>query len=131
MNIDTGITIVDYYVVFDKSDLDHWIMKWLDPYFQHCYAVRLSDGGRFWIVINPKRGFTRVTLQAVEKYPTIRALVGRGPVVMNVRSILTDERRFRLCVMNCVEVVKNLLGLDRPLIFTPFQLYKHLSKGGK
>ena len=117
---------VDYYIVFGASKLDHWIMKFLHKSFQHCYAVKLSPGKTFWIIVDPRRGFIDVFLEPVSKYPTIQALIGNESTILQVRSHLREEKRHRICVFNCVEVVKNLIGLDKPFIFTPRQLYKYL-----
>ena len=117
----------EYYIVFGKSKLNHWVMKLLDAHFQHCYAVKLSPGKTFWIIVDPKRGFTDIFLQPVDKYPTIRALVGSDKTVLNVKAYLTEAKRDRFCVFNCVEVVKSLIGLNKFFIFTPKQLYKYLA----
>ena len=47
-------TTVDYYVIFRKTVLKHWIFSLLDKEIQHCYAVKESEGGHFWIIIDPE-----------------------------------------------------------------------------
>ena len=120
-------TAVDYYIVFTESDLKHWIMKWLHPGIQHVYAIKKSIGGHFWIVINPLNSYTDVNLYSVDEYPHARCIVGDEAVLLPVKSFVDLQKpRYTLCVFNCVEVVKSLLGIRKPWVFTPFQLYKYL-----
>jgi hypothetical protein len=121
---------VEYYIIFTKSDLRHMFTIWLNPEFQHCYAVKKSEGGQFWMIINPKRGFTQVDLKTVDEFPTIRALLGWQPVILSIKSKVNTETRWRLWHLDCVEIVKTLLGVNDFWIWTPRQLYKYLVGGG-
>jgi hypothetical protein len=49
-----------------------------------------------------------------------RVLVGQRPPPRT-------RRRFALAPLTCVTVVKRLLGIDAPWVWTPWQLYTHLS----
>lgn len=120
---------VEYYIVFTKSNLRHMFTRWLDPEFQHCYAVKKSEGGQFWIIIDPKRGFTDVDLKTVDEFPTIRALLGWQPVILRIKHRVSNQLRWRVWHLNCVEFVKTLLGVNSFWIWTPRQLYDHLTGG--
>lgn len=115
---------VKYYIIFTGSNMNHWIMKWLDPYFKHCYAVKKSPGGKFWIEINPKRGFTDVEIHSTEQYPTIRDLCKDAVIIETKQRV--KHTHWRVWHLNCVEFVKTLLGIDNYWVWTPKQLYNHL-----
>lgn len=119
---------VKYYIVFTKSGFKHWIFKLLDPDFQHVYAMRKSPGGQFWIVINPLRSHIQTDILLVDDYPHPRTFAGVDSVVVPVESMIDIEReRWGLCVFNCVEVVKGLLGIKDFWLLTPRQLYKRIT----
>ena len=124
--------VVDYYIVFTGSNLKHWVMKWLHPTIKHVYAIKLSQGGHYWQIINPLSSHTDIDLIPVDYYPNIRDYVGVDAVVLPVKSFIDKEvPRYAICVFNCVEVIKSLLGINEFSIFTPYQLYKYLTKHKK
>lgn len=117
---------VDYYVIFKKTSLRHWVFKFLDKEMQHCYAVKESDGGQFWVIVESKNCLTEVRLESKINYPHIRCLEPNS-VILSVRAkIDTSTNRNVLCVFNCVEQVKSLLGIRDFWLWTPYQLYKRL-----
>ena len=118
-----------YYVIFRKTRLKHWVFKWLDSELQHVYAVKESPGGEFWIVIDGKNSVTQVNLLSKVDYPHIRC-IEPDSVILSIRAIIdTSSYRHTLCVFNCVEQVKALLGIRAFWVWTPYQLYKRLSHG--
>ena len=121
--------IVNYHVIFKKSPLKHWVFNWLDSEIQHCYAVKESPGGEFWIVIDAKNSVTEVQLLSKIDYPHIRC-IEPDSVILSIRAIIDPSNyRHTLCVFNCVEQVKALLGIRAFWIWTPYQLYKRLNHG--
>ena len=121
--------VEEYYVVFDTAHFDYWFSKRMKKGFTHCYAIKKSKGGYFWHIINPTRGSLELNLVPIEDYPTIRDCVGYGPTIVSVKAII-DTQRFRgtICLFNCVEVVKALLGIKDMWLWTPYQLYKYLRR---
>lgn len=118
---------VEWFVIFNESQLDHWLLKRLPKKFQHCYAMKKSDGGQFWVVVNPMSSHTSVTMELVDDYPHPRLYAGIDSVIVPIRvTVVTDRYRHTLCVFNCVEVVKSLLGICDFWLWTPHQLYKRL-----
>ena len=121
--------IEHWYVIFRPTTLKHWIFRWLNPHFQHCYAVKESPGGEFWIVVDAKNSFTQVRMLSKMDYPHIR-LLEPDSVILSIRAIINpDNYRYTLCLFNCVEVVKSVLGIRAFWCFTPYQLYKRLHHG--
>jgi len=118
-----------WYVIFRKTRLKHWIFKWLDSEFQHVLAIKESPGGEFWLVVDGKNSCTDVRLLSKIDYPHIRC-IEPDSVILSIRAIIQPENyRHTLCVFNCVEVVKSVLGIRAFWCFTPYQLYKRLSHG--
>ena len=127
-NIDPN-TVQNWYVIFRKTTLKHWVFTWLNPEMQHCYAVKESPGGEFWIVVDAKNSVTEVNLLSKIDYPHIRC-VAPDSVILSIRAIIDpDNYRYTFCVFNCVEVVKSLLGIRAFWVWTPYQLYKRINHG--
>lgn len=127
--MDSGDKIIeDWYIIFTHSHYDFWLMKWLKKGFQHCYAVKESPGGNFWIVVDTKNCATIVTMQSKEDYPHIRTMCHLTDTVLPVRArIDRNKRLWPLCIFNCVEQVKMLLGMKDCRALTPWQLYRRLT----
>ncbi len=125
----TNKHVEHWYVIFRKTTLNHWVFRWLDPEFQHCYAIKESPGGEFWMVVDAKNSVTEVKLLSKVDYPHIRSIEPDG-VILSIKAIINPNNyRYTLCVFNCVEVVKSLLGIKAFWCWTPYQLYKRLSHG--
>ena len=121
--------IEQWHVIFTKTTLKHWIFRWLDSEINHVYAVKESPGGEFWIIVNAKNCHTDITLESKMDYPHIR-LLAPDSVILSIRAIIRPENyRYTLCVFNCVEVVKSLLGIKAFWCWTPQQLYTRLHHG--
>lgn len=120
--------INEYYVVFTSSKHTSWMVRWQRPSFQHVYVVKKSEGGYFWIKVDPRSAATDVTTHLVSEYPHIRCLIKPDDVVLKVKCVIKEQERWTLCVINCVEVVKSLLGIRSFWTFTPWQLYKYIIK---
>ena len=125
MDQSTKIT-EEWYVVFTKTKLRHWVFNYLQTEFQHCYAVKSSPGDEFWIIVDSKNSYTDVTIKSKMDYPHIRELAPNC-VILSIKAIMDPtDYRYTLCVFNCVEVVKALLGIRSFWCWTPYQLYKRL-----
>jgi hypothetical protein len=118
-----------WYIVFKPTKLKHWVFKWLDPQFQHCYAIRESDGGQFWIVLDNKSCYLDATILPKSEYPHIRSIEPDSVILSINAKIEPNNYRHTFCVFNCVEVCKAVLGIRSFWVWTPYQLYKRLSHG--
>lgn len=124
---DTKTHIEEWYIIFTATTLKHWIFRFIDSELQHCYAVKESEGGEFWIVLDSKNAFTQVKLVAKSIHPHIRSMSPDG-VVLKVRAKINPSlNRHTLCILNCVELVKSVLGIKAFWCWTPKQLYKRLA----
>ena len=128
--MDTSDNHIQYwYVIFRKTTLKHWIFRWLDKEFQHVYAVKESPGGEFWMVVDGKNSCTNIELLSKVDYPHIRCLEPDSVILLTRCIINPSNYRHTLCIFNCVEVVKSVLGIRSFWCITPYQLYKRLAHG--
>ena len=119
-------TVQRWYIIFRKTTLKHWVFRWLDPEMQHVYAVKESPGGEFWIILDSKNCYTDVRIESKIHYPHIRTLEPDS-VILSIKAIIEPNNyRYTLCVFNCVELCKSVLGIRAFWCWTPRQLYKRL-----
>lgn len=116
-----------YYIVFRDSELDTWMMRRLRKGFKHCLAVTQSQGKQFWIIIDPKSGNLMP-----EILPSNFKLSDIFPnsTIMKCEVVIPKKIHNRFWHINCVEIVKRILGISNCKIITPYQLYKYLKKRG-
>ena len=121
--MNTGKSIEeDWYVVFAKSKLNHWIFRFIDSHFQHCYMVKEDLG--LWVIIDSNNAHTTVRTELVDDYPHIRVLCPDS-VILPVRvKINTNKHKWHLGINSCVDVCKGVLGISNWRIATPYQLYR-------
>lgn len=123
------IETVDYYLIFTKTKLRHWVFRFIDPVFQHVYAMHKSEGGCFWTVVDPIRSHLRIYTLLVDDYPHPRCYCGPDAVILPVTvSIHDDNVSGGFGPVTCVTVIKSLLGLRDWRIVTPYQLYKYIRR---
>ena len=116
-----------YHVVFERSNYKHWIFRFLDPEFQHCYIMGSSHGGQYWKVINNRRSHLQVDIEPKELYPTVRHYCGDGAKIISIRSKVAHDRVTQfLNVFTCVDICKGVLGISDFFIWTPKQLFRRL-----
>lgn len=123
-------TTKNLYVVFCKGGHDLWWKRWLKEGFGHVYIVQRSLGGEFWIIADPMLSHLDLRLEMVVDYPHIRILVGPWAVVLPVKAKIDgSHQRVGFALISCVEIAKAVLGIKKWWIVTPWQLYKHLTRG--
>lgn len=115
----------DWYVVFTGSKLRHWLMRWLNPDFRHCYMVKEDDG--LWVIVNSSNAYTSIRVELIDDYPHIRLLCPNS-VILPVRTKIDPNiYQWHLGINSCVDVCKGVLGIRRVWIWTPYQLYRYLN----
>jgi hypothetical protein len=112
-------------IVFEDRD-DSAVLRLLDRGFRHCFCV--IGSGLAWTICDPLK--TRIELfQAhgldertlAQHYHSMGRTVLIGDAPANRPSC-----PYRLRPMTCVEIVKRIVHLDAPYVFTPAQLYRAL-----
>jgi hypothetical protein len=114
---------------------DHAGCAWLRPLrrgFRHCFVVMRT--GPVWLACEPLKDRIELdALAAPDDFDLAAFYCEQGHrVLLGQRLPARARRRFALAPLTCVTVVKRLLGIDAPWVWTPWQLYNHLSgpKGG-
>lgn len=108
---------------------DHAACAWLRPLrrgFRHCFVVLRR--GALWLACEPLKD--RIELDALALPPNfdLAAFYGeQGHRVLQGQALSPRPRRpFAPAPLTCVTVVKRLLGIHAPRVWTPWQLYAHL-----
>lgn len=114
------------WVVFSgKADLP-WL-KILKPGFRHCFIL-LNDG-RFWSSLDPMLNYMDMcTYYHVSADFDLPSWLEKQDLrVVPARMDRTKKKPAPWALFSCVEAVKRILGIHARLVFTPWQLYRHLN----
>jgi hypothetical protein len=104
-----------------------WWLRWLRPGFRHCFAI-LNDSDH-WLAVEPLASCMEVTvLPSPADFNLPEWLRGQGHRVVEAALQRKMYHAAPFAILNCVEVVKRLLGIRAPWILTPYQLYRHLQQ---
>lgn len=122
MSVVEGRVTQKHYLVFTDSKLKG--LKWLKSGFQHCAVVR-NEFGSVWTVIQDGYNRMSVATYLVEEYPDPLMLFEGNSTIIPVEIQTKDRYRGTLCLFNCVEVCKAVLGIRAPFVLTPYQLYRY------
>ncbi len=113
------------WVVFSPQADMAWL-KLLKPGFRHC-SLLLNDGQQ-WITYDPLSSFTDINVHDVpQDFDLAKWMRARGHIVI-AAPLKRDLKAAPWGIFSCVEAVKRALGLHKRFIFTPWQLYRHLTK---
>lgn len=114
----------------EKTDLP-LLRRFLPRGFRHC-SVHVHDGVR-WTSMESLAGYVEVmSFEAGADFDLPQFLRGQGFTVVEAQ-LRRDDRTHRMqwpAIFTCVELVKRVLGLRKPLILFPSQLYRALVKAG-
>lgn len=104
-----------------------WWLGWLRPGFRHCFAL-LNDS-EHWLAVEPLASCMEITvLPTPADFNLPDWLRGQGHHVVEA---MLDRRLIHpapFAFLNCVEVVKRVLGIRAPWVITPYLLYQHLQQ---
>ncbi|MGQ0526465.1 MAG: hypothetical protein ACT4OY_00305 [Alphaproteobacteria bacterium] len=93
--------------------------------FRHCYVL-LNDG-EHWISVDPLSHYTDVSVHNLPpNFDLPLWLKDRGHTVLPA-PVARIQKEAPWMIFTCVEAVKRVLGIHARLIFTPWQLYRHLT----
>lgn len=110
------------YVAFGGRKV-HWWMSFLKKGFYHCFLVMEQDNK--WIAIDPVLGWTDLIFSE-EDLTNHFTRMGYRLIYADVK--IPEKQEAHLRPLTCVETVKRFLGIQNPMIFTPYQLFKYLIK---
>ena len=115
------------WVIFSGQTELRWL-KCLKPGFRHCYV--LMHDGRRWISVDPLSPHTEIVVHhhIDSDFDLIGWLEARGQKAVKANVCWDLKKPAPFMLFTCVEAVKRILGLHNMRIFTPWQLYRYLSK---
>ena len=108
-----------------------WWLRILKKGYRHCFVcIKNND---HWTIIDPLSHSIDVETIEVKKIKNLpRYLTDQGYIVMPFGDIDPHKKGGRILgYLSCVTIVKKILGLHSPFIFTPYQLAKYLHKKGE
>ncbi len=109
------------YVAFGGHKTKWW-MRFLKKGFYHC-ALLLGNGYE-WILIDPLIHYTDLIIL---KTPSPTAVLKeKGYHLIRTTPIIPKITNTQFRPFTCVETVKRFLGINNPLIWTPYQLFRFL-----
>ena len=115
-------------VAFTDAERPRWLRIFAKG-FRHCFALVCSSGR--WVVINPMSHWTDVVVltesaDGATADEMVRTLEERGFAAVAC-AVAEPARRASLpSPFTCVEVVKRILGIQKPLVLTPRQLFRFI-----
>lgn len=115
------------WVVFvDETEV--WWLRGLRRGFRHCYIL-LNDG-QHWLSIDPLSHMIEFTIHHhIEQDFDLPAWHrGRGHNVVKAELRDAPQVCAPLMAFTCVEMVKRILGIHDFWIWTPYDLYRYLTK---
>jgi len=111
-------------IVAFHSDSNHWLASHLRNGFKHC-LVAVLDPDAGWIETDFRRGTPTIRLMCEPGVDLIEHYDSIGLLAVETETIDT-EFRAPYFVANCVGMVKVVLGVRKPSIVTPYQLWRFL-----
>lgn len=112
-------------VVFsDQTDL--WWLKILRRGFRHCFILmRFAD---VWISIDALAHKTEIMrIDIPDSFYLKQWLENQGETVVFVPLSRAKIKPLWPSIFSCVESVKRIMGIRKPFIMTPWQLYKFIN----
>lgn len=116
-------------VVGFSGRVELWWLRALKPGFRHC-VVALAQPGGGWVLVDPMAHATRVTAIPGRTDP-VGWFLAHELLPVPVRPRPPELRAAPWAPFTCVEAVKRALGIRARFVFTPWQLFRHLTEGKK
>lgn len=118
-----------YYVAFIGTNTNNWYEKIEKQGFNHVIIFYQHDDSYYTILEHVK---TFVNFGVVEKDALDEFL--KDAIVLRVKSKRIVRPKWWWWIPTpdtCVTIVKQVLGVRKPFIWSPYQLYKHIIKEHK
>ncbi len=107
-----------------------WWRLFTSPGFRHVMAFRAGAAGTV-VLVNPRSDFTEVGSGVIDVTHFAIGLQQRlGARVLVAPVLPRPAERVLPVVGNCVQAVKDVLGLRAPFVWTPRQLHRRLVQLG-
>ena len=112
-------------VFHSKGRVPHWADRWLADGYHHVF-VAIEDGDH-WIAVDARDGGPVVEAVAPAGYDLASFYRNDGLIVIETHKREMPPR-WPFTVANCVGLAKALLGIQAPMVWTPYQLARFLER---
>jgi len=124
-----------FHVIFQKAHDIKWWMRGLDREISHVWLLEESNLGGFTCLLRTENLHNLLETSAhLFEFSDYKKLMDAQCVSYKSVTIDLDVdylKPFNLFnILSCVSVTRKIMGINKPLIITPKQLYKHLLKIG-
>lgn len=103
------------------------LLRYLKPGFRHCFALVLSQG--VWVMYNPLSIGTEIDVWPGDCEEQLRHWLNlNGYTILDAHVQALRPGPLPWTLFSCVEAVKRVLGVRKPWILTPWQLFNHLNE---
>tara|TARA_Y100000590_G_C15492450_1_gene928342 strand:- start:10 stop:405 length:396 start_codon:yes stop_codon:yes gene_type:complete len=127
------ITISKFVVGFIDRNDRYWFDLFTKPGFRHCLIFGYNKKINKWISFDWTKIGTEITILNNDEYIYVKSEAKKqlGATFIEIKKIQTMYSNWSWIPMYCVSVIKSILGIKKPFIITPYQLYCALNKIGK
>jgi hypothetical protein len=108
----------DVYVVF-KDDASNWWSPFLKKGIRHCFVVK-PDKDKLIVCGKSTNDYDLYTIDPKN------GIIGEDLLILSYTPI--KSKRFLFMLNTCVGHTKQILGINKPFIWTPYQLLKYMRK---
>lgn len=116
-----------WFVIFEHANKNRWHHRYLKPGFHHCYAMKKTEAGKFWIVVNPQWSHVQLDYRMVDTFPEPRDYAGDYCKIIEFQAKIDPMKTTcQLGILTCVDILKKFMGIKAFKVQTPYQLFKHL-----
>lgn len=114
------------YIVFTQGKGNQWWKRPLKNGYGHCFIVKSICADYFWLSIDPLYSFTDI-VTIPKSAGDLRDFLPEDAKVVEIHPKIDNNCAvFTISCNTCVDTVKRFLGISKPFIITPWQLYKYL-----
>lgn len=117
------------FVAFTKKTDQNWLRFFLGKGFTHC-SLHIQDA-HGWTSIEGLAGYTEIFRHDVSANFDLPAMLRQQDMIVVETALRRDDKTKKILApafFSCVELVKRILGLRKPMIITPGQLHRFLIK---
>lgn len=108
-------------------DTSIWWLRFLKEGFRHCFIL-VEVGCDEWVAIDPLANRIEITAPIRASLDDLCAsFEAHGHRSISTRLRDDPPAGCLMSLFSCVDLVKRVLRLRRPMIFTPYQLYIYLT----
>ena len=124
-----------FYVFFTSAVQLPWYLKGIEKSMSHCFTIEHQELGGYdcFMALEHLTNYIDTGVYLVPIEDVIDRLRMTKPYkIIKINIEVNPFKSMNIMPLDCASLVKKSLGINRPLVFTPKQLYKHLlSIGGK